>query len=162
MWRIFIAHFDSPYCWGMKNICLWVQIPRERKFFTGTREQGWAIALLLFFKRATRSNSLFCSLPKERQRQRSNRSFAHLKRATKRESLFCSLQNEQQRAIRSFALFQKSGKERFCSFALYQNGERAHKRGNYINDNTSMTKQDWIYLSNTRIQRKQIHNNIQG
>ena len=72
-------------------------------------------ALLLFSKRAKKSDSLFCSFLKERKR--AIRSFALLKRAKKSDSLFCSIQKERQRANRSFALFKKS--------------ERAHKRANH-------------------------------
>ena len=70
-------------------------------------------ALSLFTKRATKSDSLFHSLPEERQR--ANRSFAILKRAPKSKSLFCSFKKSakegialsllSKRANRSFALF---------------------------------------------------------
>ena len=95
------------------------------------KEQQWAIhsfalykksnkeqfAFLLFTKRATKSNLLFCSLPKEQQRvnhsfKKSNKEQIGLslftKRVTKSKLLFRSLQKEQ-----------KSAKRVNCSFALF-------------------------------------------
>ena len=75
----------------------------SRSFKKSDKEQ---FTLLLFTKRATKSDLLCCSLPKESQR--ANCSFDLLKRAQKSKSLFHSLQKEQKsakRANHSVALF---------------------------------------------------------
>ena len=80
-------------------------------------------ALSLFTKRTTRSNSLFCSLPKERQG--ANGSFSLIKRATWSKKLFCSFQKEQQGAICSFALLKKSKKEQIALYLFTKTAKKS-------------------------------------
>ena len=71
---------------------------------------------MLFSKRAKKSDSLFRSFQKERQR--ANRSFALLKRAQKSESLFRSFKKSAKERI-ALLLFSKRAKERKKSESLF-------------------------------------------